>query len=134
MPSRGRRWRSRRKWWLRGSQLTSLIATVIFAPASLSAAETSIAGDSYAVLDRGQKGAYEWRIFTSPMNGSRTQSLPCIDVSVERKLRPISEAAIFESCGTIKPFPIIMQVAVGKGKKKVTVAGMAFDRRVRMVK
>lgn len=106
---------------------------VIFAgvPAS---AEQAIIGGPFVVLEHGEKGGYEWRIYTSPMNKRQKRSLPCVNVTVERELRPISEAEVFMSCGPIKPFPTVVQVAVGLRKKKVTVAGMAFDRGVRMVK
>lgn len=102
--------------------------------ASSIGASPSIIGGPYAVLEQGTKGGYEWRAFASPMRPWRKQSLPCINVSVERELRPISEAEVFMLCGTVKPFPTVMQVGVGSGEKRVTVAGIALDRDVRMVK
>jgi len=111
-----------------------LIAVAMFTAASAHASEPSIIGGPYAVLDHGQKAGYEWRIFTSPMVRSRIQGPPCMNVTVERELRSVSEAEVLMSCGTVKPFPTITQVAVGTGKRKITVAGMAFDREVRRVK
>jgi hypothetical protein len=99
-----------------------------------SSGEESIIGSPFAVLDHGEKGGYEWRVYTSPMSKRRGQSLPCINVSVERELRPVSEAATFSSCGSIKPFPTVTKVGAGVGLKRVVVAGMAFDREVHTVK
>lgn len=123
----------------RGALLASLAAAIAFVTASPGVAETSIFGDPFAVLDHGKKGPYEWRVYASPWrvftkDRSHMLSLPCINVSIESELRPVSEAETFQSCGTVKPFPTVTQVAVGNGKDKVTVAGMAFDREVRMVK
>lgn len=117
-----------------GALLASLVAVCVFPATALGgAAETPIFGGPYAVLSHGMKGPYEWRISTSPMNRQRKQSLPCINVSVERELRPISEAEVFMSCGTVKPFPTVTRVAAGTGSKKVTVVGMAFGQDVRRV-
>lgn len=120
--------------WRRRLLPVLLISVVSFTAVSLSRAEPSIVGGPYAVLDHGKTGGYEWRIFTSPMKRSARRSLPCVNVTAEPKLRPITEAKVFMSCGAVKPFPINTQVAVGEGTRKVTVAGMAFDRAVRIVK
>jgi hypothetical protein len=125
--------RGSRNW--RPRFLTALLAMACsFAIVDSAAGGASIIGGPYAVLEHGQKGGYEWRIFTSPMQRGRGRSLPCINVSVEPKLRPISSAEVFMSCGTVEPFPTVMQVAQGEGRKRVTVAGMAFDCKVSTVK
>jgi hypothetical protein len=115
--------------------LALFLAMSGLASASLCYSEQSIIGGPYFVLDHGWKGGYGWRVFTSPMRQhSHNRSAPCMDVTVERKLRPISEAEVFSSCGAVKPFPTITEVAVGSGNAKVTVAGMAFDRGVHTAK
>lgn len=107
---------------------------VILTGAQVSSAEEAIIGGPFAVLEHGQKGSYEWRVYTSPFDRQQKAGPPCINVSLERELRPISEAETFMACGRVAPLPIVMQSASGMGEKRVTVAGMAFDREVRLVK
>lgn len=120
------------RYWASLMLLGALVSCVAIVPAD--ARESTIVGGPYAVLEHGAKGGYEWRAFTSPQSASDLRSLPCINVTAERQLRPISEAEVFMSCGSVTPFPIVTQVALGSGTKKVTVAGMAFDREVHAVK
>jgi hypothetical protein len=120
--------------WLPRSLVMLLAMAFSFGTAATDAAGASIVGGPYAVLEHGQKGGYEWRVFASPMHRERERGSPCINVSVEPTLRSISSAEVFMSCGKVKPFPTVTQVAQGKGKRRVTVAGMAFDTEVRMVK
>jgi len=122
----------RQKRWTILSLLAATLAALA-APQSCFG-EESIIGGPFAVLDHGKIGGYEWRVYTSPMNKHRGKSLPCINVSLERELRPVSEAETFSSCGSIRPFPTVTKVGAGVGRKRVVVAGMAFHREVRTVK
>jgi hypothetical protein len=117
-----------------GGLVSLLLAVSLLAGTQASAGGRSILGGPFAVLEHGSKGGYEWRVYISPLKSSQRHGLPCMDVSVERDLRPVSEAEVFTSCGAVKPFPLVTQVVVGSGEGKVMVAGMAFDRAVRMVK
>lgn len=124
--------RSRATSWASLSVIATTLA-ILVAPQPCFG-EESIIGGPFAVLEHGKKGGYEWRVYTSPMNKRRGDGLPCINVSVERDLRPVSEAGTVSVCGSVKPFPTVVKVGAGAGERRVIVAGMAFGREVRIVK
>jgi hypothetical protein len=88
----------------------------------------------HAILLQGNSGSYKWRALThrnSPAPGAKYR--PCLDVSIGHRPSSLRASEIFVVCGSVTPFPDVLEAAVGTDKRRLTVIAMAYSQRVRMV-
>jgi hypothetical protein len=90
-------------------------------------------GSPRVLLWQGKTNGYKWHVLVRRWAVATKRRHPCLDVSLNPAPKPLAKAYFATLCGNIKPFPLVLKVAAGSSRQMVTVAGMAFDQKVRKV-
>ena len=122
---------------MRGELSAGVIATIFLSCTLLGSTEAKPAPQGPVVLQEGRFGSFLWGVSVSRDNGRRGGQRPClgstlIDTKPANLPSGFTNETYAEVCSPLPPNspPNIVSVNFGKGLKRVTVVGIAFEPKV----